>query len=290
MEMPALPARTLAVGSIAVALAVLGLKTLAWALTGSVALLSDALESVVNVGAAVAALVAVRLAERPADRNHPYGHHKAVLIVGAAVAIAVAAVDAMARPSPVDYTAAGLAVNALAGVVNGAWAWLLLTRGRALRSPALEADGRHLMADVVSSAGVLTGVILAAATGWHMLDPLLALLVAANVLWSGGRLLRTSVGGLMDEAVSPALLARIRSAISTSGGGALEAHDIRTRHAGRMTFVDFHLVVPGGMTVSEAHDICDAIEAGLRQELGEAVIHIHVEPEEKAKHHGVLTL
>jgi len=297
--MPALPAGTLAKGSIAVAVAVLGLKALAWALTGSVALLSDALESVVNVGAAVAAFIAVRLADRPADRNHPYGHHKAeyfaavlegALIIVAAIAIAAAAIDALTSPREVSYTATGLGVNALASVLNGAWAWLLIRRGRELRSPALAADGRHLMADVVSSVGVLAGVLLAAITGWQVLDPILALLVAGNVLWSGGALLRSSVGGLMDEAVSPELLARIHAAIAESGGGALQAHDIRTRHAGRVTFVDFHLVVPGSMSVSEAHDICDAIEARLREETGEAVITIHVEPEEKAKRHGVVAI
>jgi cation diffusion facilitator family transporter len=147
-----------------------------------------------------------------------------------------------------------------------------------------------LVSDVVTSAGVLVGVGLVALTGRLWLDPLLAALTAANILWSGGRLVRESVDGLMDEAVEPGLLARIRSVVSAEAEGAIEAHDLRTRHAGRLTFIEFHLVVPGTMRVAEAHEICDRIEAGLKAELDGAVITIHVEPEGKAKHHGVLVL
>ena len=293
------PAARLAVGSFVVALTVLGLKLVAWWLTGSLALWSDALESVVNVAASVAALVAVRLADKPADRQHPYGHHKAeyfsavlegVLVIVAALSIAVAAWGALTAPRMPEIAPAGLGVNALASLVNAAWGWLLIRRGRAMGSPALVADGRHLFTDVISSTGVVAGLVLALATGWAVLDPLLALAVALTILWSGWLLVKASVGGLMDEAVDPATMARLREVIAGAAGGAIQAHDLRTRNAGRMTFVDFHLVVPGDQTVSEAHRICDRIEAAIRAEVGDAVISIHVEPDWKAKQHGVLLL
>ncbi len=159
-----------------------------------------------------------------------------------------------------------------------------------MRSPALLADARHLLADVVTSAGVLVGVAAVALTGILWLDPALAALTAGNIVLSGWRLMRDSVGGLMDEAVPADLLARIRALVSEHASGAIEAHDLRTRHAGRVTFVEFHLVVPGDMTVNEAHAICDRVEAALKEELGAATITIHVEPEGKAKHQGVVVL
>ena len=289
----------LAVGSIAVAVAVFALKLLAWFLTGSLALWSDALESIVNLAASFAALVAVRLAAKPADRAHPYGHHKAeyfsavlegTMIIVAALLIARAAWSGIISPQMPEFTPAGLGVNALAAIVNGIWAFVLIRRGRAMGSPALVADGKHLVADVISSAAVLAGVGLVFATGWAVLDPLLALGVAANILWSGWLLVKASIGGLMDEAVEPETLDRLRTLIAESAKGAIEAHDVRTRRAGRLTVIDFHLVVPGEMSVSAAHDICDRVEGALRAEVGEALIMIHVEPEEKAKHHGVLVL
>ena len=289
----------IAAGSIAVGLLVLGLKFLAWRLTGSIALYSDALESIVNVVTAVVALLAVRTSAKPADASHPYGHGKAeyfsavivgVLIVVAALLILKEAWHGFRDPRPLDASPAGLLVNGLASVVNGVWCWVLIHRGRRLRSPALVADGRHLLTDVVSSVSVLLGVLLAAATGWSILDPALAALVAINVLWSGWQLMRDSVGGLMDSAVPDALLARIRTLISTNAEGAIEAHDLRTRHAGPMTFVEFHLVVPSDMTASSAHDICDRLERSIRKEVEPAHITIHVEPEEKAKHAGIVVL
>jgi len=289
----------LAVGSIVVGLVVLGLKFAAYWLTGSVALYSDALESIVNVAAAVAALVAIRLSAKPADRNHPYGHHKAeyfsaviegVLIIVAALSIARASYLAIVTPHDPDFSMLGIGINAAASVINGIWAAVLIRQGRVRRSPALAADGRHLLTDVVSSVGVLAGVILAALTGYVLLDPILALFVAVNILWSGWVLVKSSVGGLMDEAVPPEALETIRTLISENAAGAIEAHDLRTRQAGRVTFIDFHLVVPGELSVLDAHAICDRIEAALRAEVGEAVITIHVEPEDKAKHTGVVVL
>lgn len=299
MQLPRSATSRLAIGNIFVAVAVLALKLLAWWVTGSLALWSDALESVVNIAAAAAALIAVRLAEKPADRGHPYGHHKAeyfsavlggVLVIVAALSIAWAAWGALATPHMPVISWIGLGLNGLAASLNLAWGRLLIRRGQELASPALAADGRHLIADVWSSVAVIFGLLLARATGWIVLDPLLALAVAAHILWAGWVILRESVGGLMDEAVDRATLLQIKDIITESGEGAIEAHDLRTRTAGRMTFVDFHLVVPGEMTVSTAHRICDRIEAALRAEIGEAVITIHVEPHGKAKTHGALVI
>jgi cation diffusion facilitator family transporter len=162
---------------------------------------------------------------------------------------------------------------------------VLLRQGRALRSPALVADGRHVLTDVVSSAGVLLGVVLAIATGWAILDPLLALGVAANIVWSGLRLIRESIGGLMDEALPTEMLALVKQVLAENREGALETHDLRTRQAGQRMFVEYHLVVPGAWSVRDAHDLCDRMEEALRTALGgEVMVTIHVEPEHKAKH------
>jgi cation diffusion facilitator family transporter len=289
----------LAAGSIAVGLVVLALKYLAYHLTGSVALLSDAIESIVNVATAVAALVAIRFAAQPADANHPYGHHKAeyisavvegVLIIVAALAIFREAYAAFLAPRITEAPWNGLAVNGVATVINAIWCYVLITQGRRRKSPALLADGRHLFTDVVSSMGVFVGVSLAALTGYVILDPILAALVGVNVLWAGWRVMKDSVGGLLDEAVPDGELARIRTVIAANADGAIEAHDLRTRHAGRMTFVDFHLVVKGDMTVTEAHDICDRLERAIKAEMQDALISIHVEPDDKAKHAGIIVL
>ena len=292
-------AARLAAGSVAVAVAVLALKAMAWWVTGSVALYADALESIVNVAAALAALLAVRLSALPADANHPYGHSKAeyfsavlegALIIVAALLILHEAWGAFQAPRAPEQAGIGLAVAAVASGINAAWALFLGRRGKALRSPALMADARHLWADVVTSAGVLVGVGLVTLTGLLWLDPLLAALTAVNIIFSGWRLLRESVGGLMDEAVPPATMERIRRIVAEQASGAIEAHDLRSRHAGRHTFLEFHLVVPGDMRVSESHEICDRIEAALKAELEDAIITIHVEPEAKAKQQGVPVL
>lgn len=289
----------LAACSIAVGLAVLALKYLAYHLTGSVALLSDAIESIVNVLTAIAALIAIRFAAQPADKDHPYGHHKAeyvsaviegVLIVIAALAILRAAWDAYQIPRMVEAPWLGLAVNGAATLVNLLWASVLIRHGRKHRSPALVADGRHLMTDVISSAGVLAGLVLAVYTGIRALDPLLAVLVALNILWAGWKLMKESAGGLLDEALPEETLERIRAAIAKNADGAIEAHDLRTRHAGPMTFVEFHLVVKGSMSVTDAHEICDRLERAIKAEVHDALISIHVEPDDKAKHSGIVVL
>jgi cation diffusion facilitator family transporter len=288
-----------ALASMAVGLAVLALKLAAWALTGSVALLSDALESIVNVAAAGLALWALWLAAHPADREHPYGHHKAeylsavmegALIVVAALIILHEAGWALFEPRRLEAPWTGLVLNGVATALNAVWAAFLIRAGRRWRSPAIGADGLHLLADVVTSVGVIGGIALAVAFDLAILDPILAGLVAINILWMGQRLVRRSVAGLMDAAPDPETLERVRRAIAVSATGALEAHDVRTRHAGRASFVEFHLVVPGDWTVAEAHAVCDRIEAALKQELDGAIVTIHVEPEDKAKQEGVPVL
>lgn len=285
--------------SIAVAVAVLVLKYAAYRVTGSVALYSDALESIVNLVTALAALAAIRVSALPADKNHPFGHHKAeyfsavlegVLIVVAALLIFREAVLAMIEPRALAGGALGLAFNAAATVINAAWSWRLMTLGRLWRSPALVADGWHLATDVLTSVGVLAGLALAYATGIMILDPLLACAVGLYILWSGYHIVVSSMSGLMDEAVSSDIERRIREAIRQAGEGALEAHDIRTRRAARATFIEFHLVVPGAMSVESAHEICDRLETALEAEIEGSDVVIHVEPEHKAKSKGAVKL
>lgn len=293
--------RTLAIAaaSLLVGLIVLGLKFLAWYVTGSIALYSDALESIVNVVTAIVALIAVRLAQKPADAALPYGYHKAeyfsavivgVMIIVAAILIIREAVLGFMAPTLPEAPMQGLVISIVATVINVIWAYVLIRHGRAVRSPALEADGKHLMTDVVSTIGVLVGLALVFATGWAQLDSVLAALVALNILWSGWGVIRDSVSGLMDVAVPPETGRKIRDVIAGNADGAIEAHDIRTRQAGKMTFIDFHLVVPGAMSVEHAHGICDTIEAKLREAVRDVQITIHVEPEEKAKHSGIVVV
>lgn len=293
------PVIRLAWGSIVVGLVVLGLKALAWWMTGSIALLSDALESTVNVATAIAALIAIRVAALPADANHPYGHHKAeffsamlegVMIIIAAVLILHQAWGGFTDPRPLDAPLSGVAVNVFASILNGFWCWVLISQGRRRRSPALVADGRHLLTDVLSSVGVTFGVLVAIQTGWPMLDPAMAALVALNILWSGWKVITESMSGLMDESLSAETVAALRTIISREAVGAVEAHDLRTRTAGPATFIEFHLVVPGDLTVIAAHDLCDRLEAAIKAEVPESVVTIHVEPEHKAKHSGIIVL
>lgn len=288
-----------ALGSLAVGIVVLALKVLAAWLTGSIALYSDALESVVNVVTAIVALIAVRLAARPADASLPYGYGKAeyfsAVVIGVFIAVAALLIfqkawEGFFDPQPFKADPLGLAVSIGATALNAVWAAVLIRTGARLRSPSLSADGRHLATDVVSTAGVLAGVLLAVVTGYTQLDAILAVLVGLAILWSGWRLIRESVGGLMDVAVEPATLARIREVIAANADGAIEAHDIRTRQSGRQMFIDFHLVVAGTMSVDTAHAICDRLEARLREAVPHTQITIHVEPENKAKHSGIVVV
>ena len=289
----------IAVGSIFVGVAVFSLKMVAWWMTGSVALYSDALESVVNVAAALAALIAIWVASQPPDEKHPYGHHKAeyfsaglegALIIIAAAAIFREAYGALSEPRHLQWNNPGLLVNVAAGVINGAWSFVLVRQGRRLGSPALVADGKHLLADVYTSIGVLGGVVLAALTGWWILDPLIAMAVAVHILWAGWGLVRASTAGLMDAAPEPETMERLRAVIRESARGAIEFHDLKARRAGSSMFVDFHLVVPGEMSVHEAHAICDRIEDALREAFGPVGVSIHVEPEHEGEQHGAILL
>jgi cation diffusion facilitator family transporter len=285
-----------AVTSIVVAGVVMGLKYAAYWVTGSVALYSDALESIVNLITAAVALYAIHVSAQPADRRHQFGHHKAeyfsavlegVLIVVAALLIFREAYDAVLQPRSLSEPVRGILINGLATAINAGWSYFLLTWGRRQRSPALVGDGWHLMTDVATSVGVIIGLLLAMATGWHILDPALAALVGTNILWAGWRLVRESVSGLMDEAVTAEVARSIRDVISSNAEGAIEAHDVKTRMAGRATFIEFHLVVPGTMTVAASHQICDRIEQALQAAVHDAQVLIHVEPEEEAKQTGV---
>ena len=293
---PAAKLKLAALVSIAVAAIVMGLKYLAYWRTGSAALYSDALESIVNLVTAAVALYAIHIAFQPADRQHQFGHHKAeyfsaviegVLIVVAALLILHEAYDAYVRPRTLHDLTVGLGLNAIATGINASWCAFLIRWGRSQRSPALVADGWHLLTDVFTSVGVLVGLGLATLTGWQILDPLLAALVALNILWAGWRLVKQSVGGLMDEAVTAEVARSIRAVIAANAAGAIEAHDVKTRTAGRVTFIEFHLVVPGDMTVATSHQICNRLEAALIEAVHGAEVLIHVEPEEEAKQTGV---
>ncbi len=288
-------AQRLAFWGIPLAIAVLGLKMLAWWVTGSVALLSDGLESIVNVVAAVVAFAVIGYAAKPADAGHPFGHYKAeyfsavvegVLIVVAALLIVSEAIPAVLSPKLPDTPALGLAINFVAGVINAVWAYALIRAGRAYRSPALTADGHHILSDVVTSVGVLVGLVLAIVSGYAVLDPLLAVLVACNILYQGWKVIARSIDGLMDKAVPAEEEEAIKQAIAANATGSLGVHDLKTREAGSAIFVDFHMVVPAAMPVREAHDICDRLEDSIREVNPGAKITIHVEPEgEKA--HGI---
>ena len=289
----------MALATIFVAFLVMGLKYAAYYLTGSVALYSDALESIVNVITACVVWYALRLSYKPADTDHPFGHHKAeylsaviegVLIIVAALVIFREASIAWFNPQPLEQTTLGIGVNVLAGVINGVWAYVLIRAGRRHRSPALLADGKHILTDVVTSGAVLVGLALAIVTGWQRLDPAMAVLVGLNILWQGWHVIGMSVQGLMDRAVDPAEEARIRALIGENADGALEVHDLKTRAAARATFIEFHLVVPEKMTVKKAHEICDRIEEAVVKSVPGSRLTIHVEPEGEAKQSGVLVL
>ena len=281
----------LAIGSIVIALMVLALKYSAYLLTNSVGLYSDALETVVNLTAGIGVVAAVWMSEKPADHNHPFGHHKAeylsavaegVFVLLAAFSIFREAYDGLVNPQPLDANWLGMSLNAGAGLLNGLWAYMLINHGKRLRSPALIADGRHLYTDIISSIGVLAGVVIAIWTGLYWLDSLLAFAIALSILWTGWQLLKGSFSGLMDEAIDEEEQDQIRDIIIANAFGAIEAHDLRTRHSGPVIFVEFHLVVPSAMTVHAAHAICDRIEHALMDSLPYANVIIHIEPEDMA--------
>lgn len=285
--------------SIIVALMVMALKYLAYSITGSIALYSDALESIVNVITAVVALWAVWLSGKPADAQHQFGHSKAeyfsavlegVLIAVAALIILHEAYGAYFNPRSLNAPIEGMAMNGLATALNSAWSAFLIIMGRRWRSPALVADGRHLFSDVATSIGVLIGLGLVQLTGYVVIDPLMAAAVALHILWLGWRVVQDSIDNLMDRSVDSHTESKIRETISIDATGALEIHDLRTRGAGRIVFIEFHLVVPAKMTVADAHIICDRLEVSLHENVRDCRVTIHVEPEGEARHKGVIVL
>jgi cation diffusion facilitator family transporter len=273
--------------SIAAALATIVLKTVAWWLTGSVGLLSDALESVVNLAGAVMALAMLTVAAMPEDDDHHFGHGKAeyfssafegFLIIVAALAIGYTAVDRLLHPRPLEQIGLGLAVSVVASVVNFAVARVLLQAGRQYHSITLEADAHHLMTDVWTSAGVIAGVAAVAATGWNWLDPTIALLVAANIVKTGWTLLHRSAAGLMDASLPDAQCRAIEGVLDRYRAAGLDFHALRTRQAGSRAFVSLHVLVPGAWTVQQGHDHLERIEADIRAVVPNAHVLTHLEP------------
>jgi cation diffusion facilitator family transporter len=280
--------------SIGAALATIALKALAWWLTGSVGLLSDAIESTVNLAGALMALAMLSIAVRPADAGHRHGHGKAeyfsssfegLLIFVAAVGIAYVAIERLVSPRALEAVGAGLVVNVVASAINFATSRTLMIAARRARSIALEADAQHLMADVWTSAGVVVGVALAWVTGWLWLDPAIALAVAANVLWTGWKLMRRSAAGLMDASLPAEDLARIESVLARYRAQGIGFHALRTRQAGTRAFITLHVLVPGSWTVQQAHDLSERMESELRAVVAHANITTHVEPLEDPVSH-----
>lgn len=282
------PTRRMAWLSLATSLATLGLKFGAYGLTGSVSLLSDALEAFVNIAAALAALTALTIAERPPDADHPYGHDKAqyfssgaegVLILGAAVAIVYTAIGRLLEPAELERLGPGLLVAALAAAMNLVTARLMFRVARSHDSITLEADAQHLMTDVWTSAGVIAGLgIVLLAPGWAILDPLIAIAVGLHIAWVGVGLLRRSTAGLMDTALPEQELATLRAAIAEELPPGTHHGPLRTRRAGPRRFVEFTLHVPGEQTVRASHALCDRLEERIGATLPRTQVTIHVEP------------
>ncbi|GAA13210.1 MULTISPECIES: cation diffusion facilitator family transporter [Gordonia] len=276
-----------AVLSIVTAVVVFGLKLLAWWITGSVGLLSDALESIVNVVAAVGAFVALRVAAKPPDRGHNFGHTKAeyfsavfegVLIVVAAVIIVVTAIDRLINPRELEEIGLGLGISVGATALNAAVGLILIRAGRKHRSLTLEADGKHLMTDVATTVGVLVGVFLVALTGWLPLDPLIAIAVAINIMVVGTRLVWRSSAGLMDSALPAEQRSAIDDVLDRHRTDGIVFHDIRTREAGHERFLQLHMLVPGDWSVQRAHDLTEVVEDDLHAAVPDLNITTHVEP------------
>ncbi len=273
--------------SIAAALATIALKSGAYLLTSSVGLLSDAIDSFVNLIGSVMVLAMLTVAARPADEDHSYGHSKAEyfssgfegsLILIAAVSIGAVAVEGLIRPKQLDKLGLGLAISTVASLVNLGVGFILLRVSRKARSIALEANARHLMADVWTSAGVLVGVGAVAMTGWQRLDPVVALAVAANIIWTGLGIVRRSISGLMDTALPHSERELIQDVLSSYEKDGLKFHALRTRDAGARKFVSMHVLVPGEWTVKRGHRLLEQIETRIHKVLPNAIVFTHLEP------------
>jgi len=272
--------------SIGAAVITIGLKAAAYLVTGSVGLLSDALESVVNLVGALMALAMLTIAARPADEEHAYGHGKAeyfssgvegTLILIAAVSIAVTAIQRLLNPQPLEQVGLGLGVSVIASLVNLGVALILARIGKRYNSITLEANAKHLMTDVWTSAGVLVGVGAVVLTGWQQLDPVVALIVAGNIIWSGIGILRKSVLGLMDTALPDEQQNRIREILDQYCQGNVQYHALRSRQAGVRGFVSFHILVPGKWSVHRGHQLLEQIEADIRQAIPQTTVFTHLE-------------
>ncbi|MFZ2261937.1 MAG: cation diffusion facilitator family transporter [Luteococcus japonicus] len=273
--------------SIAAAVATIALKTFAWRITGSVGLLSDAAESVVNLVAAVVALIALRVAIKPPDKDHNFGHSKAeyfsaavegAMIFVAAGVIMVSAVQRFLHPQPLENVGVGLLVSVVASVLNGSVAWVLLRAGKQYRSMTLTADGKHLMTDVWTSAGVVAGVGLVWLTDWPRLDSIVAFAVGVNILFTGGKLMHESGMGLMDVSLPKEDNRRIREILESFTGENIMFHGVRTRESGHRRFMDMHLLVPGAWSVQQAHDLVEDITDALLEAYPDLHVMIHSEP------------
>jgi cation diffusion facilitator family transporter len=272
--------------SISVAVFTIALKAIAYLLTGSVGLLSDAMESFVNLAGALMALAMLTIAARPADESHAYGHSKAeyfasgvegTLILLAAVSIAIAAIDRIISPRPLEQIGLGLAVSVVASLANLVVAMVLMRAGKRYSSITLQANSRHLMTDVWTSGGVLVGVGLVALTSWQILDPIIALVVAANIVWSGVGILRSSVSGLMDIALPVEEQDIIRKVLEVHRQAGVEYHALRTRQSGAMKFISLHVLVPGEWSVHKGHQLLELIEADISEALPNVVVFTHLE-------------
>jgi cation diffusion facilitator family transporter len=272
--------------SIAAAILTITLKTAAYLITGSVGLLSDAVESVVNLIGGFMALAMLTVAARPADEDHAYGHSKAEyfasgveggLILVAAISIGVAAVPRLITPKPLEGVGLGMGVSVVASLINLGVALLLLRVGRRHNSITLEANAKHLLTDVWTSVGVLAGVGLVVWTGWNWLDPVVALLVAVNIVWTGASIVRRSISGLMDTVLSPEDLAAVRKVFQGYAPTEVQFHALRTRQAGARKFVSVHVLVPGGWTVQRGHELLERIESEIRHALPDTVVFTHLE-------------
>jgi cation diffusion facilitator family transporter len=285
--------------SIAAAVATIALKAVAYLVTGSVGLLSDALESFVNLAGALMALWMLSLAARPPDANHAYGHGKAEyfssgveggLILIAAISIAVTAVDRLLNPRPLEQVGLGLGVSVVASAINLGVSLVLMRAARQYDSITLKANAHHLMTDVWTSVGVLLGVGLVVLTGWLWLDPVVALAVAANIVWTGTRIVHASVQGLMDVALPADEQEKIRSVLDGYVGDEVHYHALRTRQSGPRRFVSVHILVPGAWSVMQGHQLVERIEADLRDTLPLLSVLTHLEPLEDPAAHDDLEL
>jgi cation diffusion facilitator family transporter len=275
--------------SIAAALFTMIVKFIGYFLTGSVGLFSDAAESIVNLVAALVGFWALTLALRPADEEHTYGHTKSeyfasgvegALILVAALIIALEAIPRLLHPEPIEQAGIGLAFSLSGAVVNGILAWFMLRAGKRQRSVTLQADAHHLFADVYTTVGVFIGILLVVITHWIILDPIVALLVAINVMWTGFRLLRQTGLGLLDTALPKEDQAQITAVLDRYREQGIDFHALRSRESGSRRFVSFHVIVPGSWSVLRGHAMCEEIELALRRCLPESTVFTHLEPKE----------